>query len=607
MIDEKRKINNKENNPPPFIRSAPTIPPEKPLRKDLLKEQFLARIHSDSLNESNLSEHYTLESSSYIVGNTSSTDKEFSTINYLMANCDIDYESSMQISPTKMVGLMRPSTIIEESGVSYSNDDNDDMENENGAIGGENSEVIKCTNELSIHMAGEETKSSTYTERKYSEKITNISTNSNVLQERHYESKKFESKLLKTETECNQADDTLEEIEYVWGNGLNYVPKESRLKEEKSEATTTEAQAKNKMENDDEVILIDSSPETSFKTAKMVGNVKSAETTDYSFHTAKMDLTGKSKYECASNDYSKTTISTIPLDVTDDEKEESTETGTLCPSSPVKFPTIISKVDDSSHNTSDYSTDKNLSSETDLNGTAEMPDFNNTFERMEYMMERGRKLMERNKLGSNHLNSPSENIKQIKSPSLLKTPTGSVKKQNIKPTPSPRSGHKDIGVFKRPEIRRPSPSSLAIGVKHIEGHTNSSKIPKLKFASGSQLPAAPSSSSKAQFRHIASPIAAYIKNTPEVPLIKTIKATRNLAESNHFGKMSANHDITNQSAEDLSALAFKASLPRKACISAPQRQVIMRKIIPSTLMTFVYKQTLIFINKSLFYLIADYR
>lgn len=40
MLDEKRQMTNKENSPPAAIDAAQTInPPEKPLRKDLLKER----------------------------------------------------------------------------------------------------------------------------------------------------------------------------------------------------------------------------------------------------------------------------------------------------------------------------------------------------------------------------------------------------------------------------------------------------------------------------------------------------------------------------------------------------------------------------------------
>lgn len=41
MLDEKRQMTNKENSPPAAIDAVVTIinPPEKPLRKDLLKER----------------------------------------------------------------------------------------------------------------------------------------------------------------------------------------------------------------------------------------------------------------------------------------------------------------------------------------------------------------------------------------------------------------------------------------------------------------------------------------------------------------------------------------------------------------------------------------
>lgn len=42
MLDEKRQMTNKENNAPAVEQAASSInPPEKPLRKDLLKERKL--------------------------------------------------------------------------------------------------------------------------------------------------------------------------------------------------------------------------------------------------------------------------------------------------------------------------------------------------------------------------------------------------------------------------------------------------------------------------------------------------------------------------------------------------------------------------------------
>lgn len=586
MIEDKRKVTNKENNPPAIIRTAPTAPPEKPLRKDLLKERFLAKVHQETFNESNFSEHYTLESSSYMVANTSSNDKEFSTINYLMANCDIDYETSMKMSPTKMVGLMRPSTIVEESGLlSCSNDIDESGFDGPIACSGESKVTIEHTEKLSVCTTSEETDTSTYSVKRIFEQV-NSPINPNVLREKYMETVNNSMSLIDDANGNNQADDTLEEIEYVLGNGLNYVPKEAKhrniLRQSKNKIPKQEndiEDSENNMKNVNEVITIDSSPETSFITASNAGNFKSAETTAYSFHTAKMDLTGKSKFETLDID---NTASTVRSDVQENYVENSTptasETTTLCPPSPVKTPSVIKKTYESTNNTSDYSTDKNQSSDTEFNTNAgQMPEFNDSLERMEYMMEQGKKIMEGNTLAAKHLKSPAclkspAITKSAKSPNPLKTPTGSVKKLNIKATPSPRSAHKDFGAFRKPEIRRPSPSP--VNSKHNEmqhgQYATGSKIPKFKFPIGA---AAPSSLSKAQFRHIASPIAAYIKNTPEVPLMKTIKPVKNLMESNVYGKPMKDLDISNQSSENLSALAFKPSLPRKACILATKNQV----------------------------------
>lgn len=51
MLDEKRQMTNKENSPPAAIDAAVTTinPPEKPLRKDLLKEREYTSVWHVSL------------------------------------------------------------------------------------------------------------------------------------------------------------------------------------------------------------------------------------------------------------------------------------------------------------------------------------------------------------------------------------------------------------------------------------------------------------------------------------------------------------------------------------------------------------------------------
>lgn len=159
-------------------------------------------------------------------------------------------------------------------------------------------------------------------------------------------------------------------------------------------------------------------------------------------------------------------------------------------------------------NTSGYSTDKNISSETDEKENHEEPKLDN------------------------NVSLPPKAI------------TSSL---------SPRSGQNEADFCKTPNQTGASPSSF--------------KIAEYSH----QLPLAPRSSSKKQFRHVVSPIGAYIKQSAEIPLFKTVKF-KNATISKSSDKVS---DESSQSPENLSLLAAEAktTLPRKKCTAAPRKRV----------------------------------
>lgn len=521
LLNQKREMTNKENNPPPNPKHSSTVP-EKPLRTDLLRERLIEKMHMDSLNGSS-SMYHAIDSSSYTFQNTFSNDEEYAAINRLMADCNIEYESTNNM----VMGMMRPSTIAEESTI---------------------------RSELEENSIGKPSSSQSTTSASSMSSVVRVERFPNVLRE------------LKTEETLNaNTDDTLEEIEYVrTETGLNYVPK-------KKTQTISETES-----NDaNEIILIDSSPECSFVTTRNHGNFTSTESTEYSFHTAKADFTGKSKTSDLTDDVESKEIESTDIEAENIERTESTA-DTLCHN---VFENIESHRNHTPRHVSTAS-EREYSS----HSLSEMPEFNNTLERIEYMMEQGEKLLKRTGAVTKNFDQNSPAISSRTPTTSCRTPIaiGSENKASRTPTTSSRtpttsgrtptafgSGNKATPVkklpfkcspavktdlFKRPEQRVRSPATTSSG----------SKIPKPKST------VYMSSASKPQFRHIASPIAAYIKNTPEIPLIKTIKPMKDFYDSTYYTKMTRSHDESTISVENYS---IKSSLPRKFYNAAPQRQV----------------------------------
>lgn len=485
LLNEKREMTNKENNPPPNPTHTSAVP-EKPLRTDLLRERLIEKMHTDSLNGSS-SMYHAIDSSSYTFQNTFSNDEEYAAINRLMADCNIEYELANNIA----IGLSRPSTIVEESTIRSDFDEQ--------------------------HSVGKPSSS---------QSTASTSSMSSVVRVEHYPNVLRE---LKTEEALNATtDDTLEEIEYVrTETGLNYVPK-------KKAHTISETGSI----DENEIILIDSSPENSFVTTRNAGYFTSAESTEYSFHTAKADFTGKSKNSELSNDVESIELENNDVELENDDRTQST-TDTLCHDA------------SDNHDSQQPKTPRHVSTGSELeyisDSLSEMPEFNNTLERIEFMIKQGQKMLKRSDTGAVAKKS-NQNSPMISS----RTPTACVsekkmtpaKKLPFKPSPAVKTN-----LFKRPEQRVRSPAVMS---------------------SGSKIPKPMTSASKPQFRHIASPIAAYIKNTPEIPLIKTVKPTNNFYDSSYYNKMIKSHDESTMSVENYS---IKSSLPRKFCNAAPQRQV----------------------------------
>lgn len=374
--------------------------------------------------------------------------------------------------------------------------------------------------------------------------------------------------------ETSNADDTLEEIEYVLDRGLNYVPKrlinelksttvkkeceneEYEVKDEsfvndENQENQENCQIKTFYSEEDVVIVLDSSPENSFTTTQATERFKSAfESVENTFYTAKSHPSNVS-------------ILSIDSDSTNDESNQSlnqSESKLNEKPSNLQIPDI--SAEGSFERSSSTHKDTSCAHETT---DGEMPHFNDTLERVEYMLEQGAKILHErnNKVHEIHVQNKKTPVSQSKSKILTPNslPAKKIAPKHLTP------GKSDL--FKRPDqrdVRSPFSSKAASASKAMPPPTKS------------RIPTKTGSLHKPQFRHVASPIAAYINNTPEYPLMKTIKPMRNLMTED-FSKMCKPSAQLDESTQSVESFPVKSSLPRKMYISAQQRKVAIWEFI----------------------------
>lgn len=517
ILNEKRQFTNKENNPPtseaanpstsidPLASPSTVIAPEKPLRKDLLKERLLNRIHDDSS-----SMFQTMDSSSYIFDNSIGNDAD-ATINRLMADFNINRDSviGQKRTPLKSLKLSEASPHSFRSPLKLNFDEKND--------------------ELSKSVT--------------------------------------------------PADDTLEEIEYVLDRGLNYVPKrELELQKQQQENTSSDDTASTiqqnendlnatytdiNSKNDDNVIVIDSSPENSFTTTQNTGHFKSImESTENTFYTAKTDLNTKS------------TLSVPSINITRPSNESSIDETS-------NNSEIIILDDDKQHSDDERTRDSGINRSASLieneklNSTHdEMPEFNDTLERVDYMMQQGEKLM-KNALTPNRSNGLTPNsTKRIATPNKIKrvdTP-----KLDKPKTPHTRHNTPEMGSSKKllpKSDKKPIQKNLTPGKTDLFKRPVGSPLSQMKSAS--KIPTkikSATSTQKSQFNYIQSPVAAYINNTPEFPLMKTIKPARNLLHNTAYVKPASGVSL-DESTQSVESFPMKSPIPRKMYTAGLQRKV----------------------------------
>lgn len=299
---------------------------------------------------------------------------------------------------------------------------------------------------------------------------------------------------------------------------------------------------------DDDVIVLDSSPETSFITTQNTECYKSAfESIETTYHTAKTDLNNMSVLSISDSD---SNSDEATVNQSENKKNEVLDQSELEPMNDDSFELSLS-----AHKRSTAVRDK----------YDDMPHFNDTLERVDYMMAQGQKMLSDKQ---NLARTPQAQHVHVQQMQNKKTPLSQKKTKILTPNSSSakKAGAKHltpnkIDMFKRPDQRTVRSPFAA----------KSASASKVQAAPITRIPMKTGSHHKPQFRHIASPIAAYIKNTPEVPLMKTIKPVRNLM-AEEFNKVIAprSHDESTQSVE---SFPIKSALPRKMYTSGLQRKV----------------------------------
>lgn len=252
------------------------------------------------------------------------------------------------------------------------------------------------------------------------------------------------------------------------------------------------------------------------------------------------------------------------------------------------------------------STDSTLSSvshsicpQTSSNGSPKY--FDDSLERIEYMMRKGRELQQKSnskaateKSSASATNSPAS---QYKMPTP-KTLGSSSQKRPITATASKTSAVK-AKLFTN-SAKKPPPQAITPASRILQPFNRvvQSKAPmERKFVSPRASPIVspafkkpnqtsnqkkeppasriPTSKHK-HFEHIVSPIGAYIKNIAAPPLLANVKPTTDFFDSSYCNKMSKNLDYSVMSDASMSQ-PVTSSLPVKFFTSSEQQRVIDEK------------------------------
>ncbi|CAD7085764.1 unnamed protein product [Hermetia illucens] len=206
--------------------------------------------------------------------------------------------------------------------------------------------------------------------------------------------------------------------------------------------------------------------------------------------------------------------------------------------------TIILLSDDEDHEAHNTAFSLDMEeSQTDLSGmeyNEKQLTFNDTLEEVDYILKQGMKYM-------------AENQEQLKP----------LKKERF-PSPAPFSPQTPQTVIKKPKpfLSHEKPKNL----EEFKRPLGTSRIPHCKAATVGKKPAF--------FKHIVSPVGAYINNTPQVPFKVDFKATTNVLQPKAArGLDYGAKDSSCKKKEQPSKECF-SSLPKKAYISSEVKHVV---------------------------------
>ncbi|KAJ6646458.1 hypothetical protein Bhyg_01669 [Pseudolycoriella hygida] len=246
-----------------------------------------------------------------------------------------------------------------------------------------------------------------------------------------------------------------------------------------------------------------------------------------------------------------------------------------------------------------FSTDSAVSSFNPSNGpqnisTDSSKHFNDSLERIEYMMNKGRELQEKSNTKSDEpLVAPhnTPNSKKLTSSAQKhtlatassKTPIAKAKlaaKLTKKPVlPSPQAitpGTRILKPFNRPPVQstKSQPAERKFtSPRASPGISPAFKKPNFPTGSGSRIPSA---TKNKNFDHIVSPIGAYINNIAPPPLLANVKPTSEFFDSSYCTKMSRELDNSVASNSGVKSKPVP-SLPIKFFTSSEQQRVIDAK------------------------------
>lgn len=458
------------------------------------------------------------------------------------------------MSPMKMVGLMRPSTVYEE------------MSRYN--MSGTNS--LSSTHSLQTAAANAETSYATATEgnARFSEassqftrdSLCPVSTANTVDNDSLDDSLIIINDAGAINMEQNPLNDTLEVVEYVRDENSKYLLKPVRkfdnddlVVDDKNEKTFSPHGSPDKNKSI-EIIEILSSPETSFVTAAT--NIKSRNSTmlditdipqikKRSFYDDNFNMSSTNSIVNKSTATVSYGSDPIEADHSESLNNESAEkcrtTNTLDDISSLANDTCDSAA--SSYDNPPASSVDNMpvSSDNQPEELSYSPDaFNDTLERMDYMMEKGRRILEQQQKDNVCNKSAKKLPRKLEG---IKGPIPAILKERNSNSPKIVDP-----IFKKPaQFRSITPGVIKKPPMHH------SRIPK------------PKSASKIMgFEHIQSPISIYIKNSAPTTMVANVKSSNNFFDSNYCSRAMKGLDFTLPTQTEEKSQHM--SLPKKAYI-----------------------------------------